>query len=101
MLTACASGPFRRWPLGRGFKRYYGCLGGETDQSYPDLTLDNAPTVQPGMPEDGYHLSEDPPVDGSSHTRVAAVRPQTSRPRTRFVYYPNGSVVPSFAAPPV
>ena len=41
------------------------------------------------------------PVDGSMHTRMATVRPQTSRPRTRFVYYPNGSVVPSFAAPQV
>jgi hypothetical protein len=31
--------------------------------------------------------------------RIATVRPQTSKPRTRFVYYPGGSVVPAFAAP--
>ena len=53
------AGPFHRWPLGRGFERYYGFLGGETNQWYPDLTLDNSPTQQPRQPDDGYHLSED------------------------------------------
>jgi arylsulfatase A-like enzyme len=53
------AGPFHRWPLGRGFERYYGFLGGETNQWYPDLTQDNAPITQPRTPEDGYHLSED------------------------------------------
>ena len=53
------AGPFHRWPLGRGFERFYGFLGGETNQWYPDLTLDNSPTRQPKGPEDGYHLSED------------------------------------------
>ena len=28
----------RQWPLGRGFERYYGFLGGETNQWYPDLS---------------------------------------------------------------
>ena len=37
------AGPFHRWPLGRGFERFYGFLGGETNQWYPDLTHDNAP----------------------------------------------------------
>jgi arylsulfatase len=41
------------------------------------------------------------PLDGSVQARLAAERPQTSKPRTRFVYYPGGSVVPAFAAPPV
>ena len=41
------------------------------------------------------------PLDSSMQARLATVRPQTSKPRTRFVYYPDGSVVPSFAAPPV
>ena len=30
-----------RWPLGRGFERYYGFLGGETNSWYPDLVHDN------------------------------------------------------------
>ena len=32
-----ASGPFDRWPSGDGFERFYGFLGGETNQWYPTL----------------------------------------------------------------
>jgi len=49
----------RNWPIGRGFERYYGFLGGETNQWYPDLVYDNHPVEQPGWPEDGYHLTTD------------------------------------------
>jgi arylsulfatase A-like enzyme len=49
----------RNWPLGRGFERYYGFLGGETNQWYPDLVYDNHLVNQPALPEDGYHLSTD------------------------------------------
>ena len=48
-----------RWPLGRGFERFYGFLGGDTNQWHPDLVHDNHPTEQPKQPEDGYHLTED------------------------------------------
>jgi arylsulfatase A-like enzyme len=48
-----------RWPLGRGFERFYGFLGGETSQWYPDLVYDNHLVEPPGEPEDGYHLSAD------------------------------------------
>jgi arylsulfatase len=48
-----------RWPLGRGFERFYGFLGGETSQWYPDLVYDNHAEEQPAQPEDGYHLSVD------------------------------------------
>jgi arylsulfatase A-like enzyme len=49
----------RQWPLGRGFERYYGFLGGETNQWYPDLIYDNHPVAPPKSPEEGYHLSVD------------------------------------------
>ena len=49
----------RQWPLGRGFERYYGFLGGETNQWYPDLIYDNHPVDPPSSPEEGYHLSID------------------------------------------
>jgi len=49
----------RNWPVGRGFERYYGFLGGETNQWYPDLVYDNHPVDQPAPPEDGYHLTTD------------------------------------------
>ncbi|WP_303902463.1 arylsulfatase [Thiohalomonas denitrificans] len=48
-----------QWPLGRGFERYYGFLGGETDQYYPDLMQDNQPAPPTPRPEAGYHVSED------------------------------------------
>ena len=48
-----------RWPLGRGFERFYGWLGGETNSFYPDLVHDNHPIEAPGRPEDGYHLADD------------------------------------------
>jgi arylsulfatase len=48
-----------RWPLGRGFERFYGWLGGETNSWYPDLVHDNHPIEAPARPEDGYHLADD------------------------------------------
>jgi len=47
------------WPLYKGFDRYYGFLGGETNQWFPDLVEDNRFIDQPYAPEDGYHLSKD------------------------------------------
>src|SRR6516165_5101440 len=49
----------RHWPTSRGFERFYGFMGGETDQWYPDLVYDNHPVAPPATPEDGYHLSKD------------------------------------------
>ena len=49
----------RNWPTGRGFERWYGFLGAETNQWYPDLVYDNHPVDQPKTPEEGYHLTED------------------------------------------
>ena len=54
-----AAGPYDRWPLGRGFERYYGFLGGDTHQYYPDLTYDNHRFEAEKTPEEGYHLTED------------------------------------------
>ena len=48
-----------RWPLGRGFERFYGFLSGEASSWYPDLIADNSPVRPPARPEDGYHLSDD------------------------------------------
>jgi arylsulfatase len=54
-----AAGPYDRWPLGRGFERFYGFLGGDTSQWYPELVYDNHQVEPPKKPEGGYHLSED------------------------------------------
>jgi arylsulfatase A-like enzyme len=58
--TDVSSGANRNlWPTQMGFDRFYGFLGGETNQWYPDLTEDNRFIDQPYMPEQGYHLSKD------------------------------------------
>jgi len=58
--TDVASGASRdRWPLGMGFDRFYGFLGGETNQWYTDLIEDNRFVEAPRTPEEGYHLSKD------------------------------------------
>ncbi|NOK19411.1 arylsulfatase [Corallococcus carmarthensis] len=54
-----AAGPYSRWPLGRGFERFYGFLGGDTHQYYPDLVHDNHASRPPATPEEGYHLTPD------------------------------------------
>ena len=52
-----ASGPFDRWPTGDGFERFYGFLGGETNQWQPTLFEGTAPVPTPVDPN--YHFSED------------------------------------------
>lgn len=54
-----AAGPRGRWPLGRGFERFYGFMGGETNQWEPALVHDNHEVDPPQSFEDGYHLTED------------------------------------------
>ncbi|XOV89840.1 MAG: arylsulfatase [Pseudomonadota bacterium] len=59
MAECSAAGPFHNWPLRRGFDRFYGFMQGETDQFYPELTVDNHHIEAPALPEAGYHVSED------------------------------------------
>jgi arylsulfatase len=49
----------KNWPLGMGYDRFYGFLGGETNNWYPDLVYDNHYVDPPSTPEEGYHLSKD------------------------------------------
>ena len=70
-----AAGPYDRWPLGRGFERYYGFLGGDTHQYYPDLVYDNHQVEPPKTPEEGYHLTADLADHGDRlHRRLEAGR---------------------------
>jgi len=50
-------GPFDRWPSGLGFEKFYGFLGGETDQFEPTLISGTVPVQRP--PGEDYHLTED------------------------------------------
>src|ERR1700744_2069542 len=78
----------RNWPSGRGFERFYGFLGAETNQWYPDLVYDNHPVEQPRSPEEGYHLTEDLTDKALEFIRDAkAVAPD----KPFFLYYCPGA----------
>ena len=49
----------KRWPLGLGYDRFYGFIGGETNQWFPELIEDNHFVEQPYGPDEGYHFSKD------------------------------------------
>ena len=52
-----AAGPFDRWPTHSGFEKFYGFIGGETNQ-YAPLIYDG--TAQVELPEDPkYHFTTD------------------------------------------
>lgn len=86
------------WPLQLGFDRFYGFLGGETNNWYPDLVEDNHYIEQPYSPEEGYHLSKDladqalhmlrnqqasnPSKPGISGSAPAPTTHRTTRPRS-------------------
>jgi arylsulfatase A-like enzyme len=78
----------RNWPTGRGFERWYGFLGAETNQWYPDLVYDNHPVAQPALPEDGYHLTEDLTDKAIEFIKDAkAIAPE----KPFFLYYAPGA----------
>jgi arylsulfatase A-like enzyme len=83
----------RNWPLGRGFERFYGFLGAETNNWYPDLIHDNHPVEQPSSPtedgsEKGYHLSADLADKALEFIRDAkAIAPE----RPFFMYFCPGA----------
>ena len=54
-----SGGSKSEWPLQKGFDRFYGFIGGETNNWYPNLVEDNRYIDQPSNPEQGYHLSKD------------------------------------------
>ena len=89
-----AAGPFDRWPLGMGFERYYGFLGGETDQWAPLLIQDNTMIETPKRT--GYHLT----TDLVDHT-IASIRnlQQTSTGRPFFAYLALGACHAPLHAP--
>src|SRR3974377_2156187 len=87
----------RNWPTGRGFERYYGFLGAETNQWNPDLVYDNHPVDQPKSPDEGYHLTEDLTDKAIEFIKDAkAVAPD----KPFFLYYAPGAAHAPPHAPP-
>jgi arylsulfatase len=54
---ASIAGPFDRWPLRQGFDKFYGFIGGETNQWAPFLYDGNAVVELPNDPN--YHFMND------------------------------------------
>ena len=93
-VETSAAGPFNDWPLGRGFDRFYGFLGGETDQFDPDLVCDNHRVERPDV--DGYHLTDDLARVGLSYLRdLRSV--DTTKPW--FMYWSSGACHAPHQAP--
>lgn len=81
------SGPFDRWPTHQGFDKFYGFIGGETDQWYP-LVYDGVIKVDPPRTED-YHFTVD-----MTNQAINWVKAQQSMTPDKpfFVYYATGAV---------
>ncbi|MCL4768166.1 MAG: arylsulfatase [Hyphomicrobiaceae bacterium] len=81
------SGPFDRWPTRQGFDKFYGFIGGETDQWYP-LIYDGVVKVDPPKAKD-YHFTVD-----MTNQAINWVKAQQSMTPDKpfFVYYATGAV---------
>ena len=79
------SGPFDRWPTHQGFDKFYGFIGGETDQWYP-LIYDGLIKVDPPK-MDNYHFTVD-----MTNQAINWVKAQQSMTPDKpfFVYYATG-----------
>jgi arylsulfatase A-like enzyme len=84
-----AAGPYDRWPLGRGFERYYGFLGGDTHQYYPELVRDNSQTEPDKTPEEGYHLTPD--LVEKAKAMIADAK-QVAPNKPFFMYFCSGAM---------
>ena len=80
------SGPFDRWPTHQGFDKFYGFIGGETDQWYP-LIYDGSIKVEPPKMEN-YHFTVD-----MTNQAINWVKAQQSMTPDKpfFVYYATGA----------
>src|SRR5690606_15499229 len=84
-----------RWPLGRGFERFYGFHGGETHQFSPWLVHDNHFVDPPSTA--GYHLTED--LVDHALADVFDLR-ATSPDKPFFLYFATGACHSPHQAPP-
>ena len=84
-----AAGPYDRWPLGRGFERFYGFLGGDTHQYYPELVCDNHQVEPEKTPEEGYHLTVD--LVDKAKSMIADAK-QVAPDKPFFMYFCPGAM---------
>ena len=80
---ATDAGPFDRWPSGKGFDRFFGFLGSQTDQYKPDLIEDNS-HVTP----DGRNLNEQ--ITDKAISYIAKQK-KAAPDKPFFLYYAPGA----------
>jgi len=81
------SGPFTRWPVGDGFEKFYGFLGGETNQWAP-LIFDGTTVVEPPHTP-GYNFMTDMTDQAIAWTRFQ----HTMTPdKPFFIYFAPGAL---------
>lgn len=88
------SGPFDRWPTRSGFDKFYGFMGGETNQYYPGI-YDGVARVSP--PSDpNYHFT----TDMTNQAIAWAQYQQALTPnKPFFIYYAPGATHAPHQAP--
>ena len=88
-------GPFTRWPTGAGYDRFYGFMGGETDQWHP-MMYDQNQMIDPAAGNPDYHLTEDITDKAISWIRQhEAITPD----RPYFLYFAPGATHAPHHAP--
>jgi arylsulfatase A-like enzyme len=81
------SGPFDRWPTHQGFDKFYGFIGGETDQWAP-LIYDGVKKINPPKMEN-YHFTTD--MTNQAINWIKAQQSMTPE-KPFFVYFATGAV---------
>jgi arylsulfatase len=89
------SGPFNGWPTRSGFDKFYGFIGGETNQFSPVLHDGTAPVNLPDDPN--YHFTTD-----MTNQAITWVRTQQSLTPEKpfFVYFATGATHAPHQVPP-
>jgi arylsulfatase A-like enzyme len=88
------SGPFDRWPTGSGFDKFYGFMGGETNQYYPGIYDGVARVEAPRDPN--YHFTTDMTNQAIAWTQYQkALTPD----KPFFVYFAPGATHAPHQAP--
>lgn len=92
---AVPAGPFRLWPTGQGFDRFYGYLAADTDNWNPVLVRDTSPVAKPDAP--GYHLNHD--LADQAIAMIASLASRSPAPPF-FLYFATGTAHAPHHAPP-
>ncbi|MDP1667340.1 MAG: arylsulfatase [Methylobacter sp.] len=89
------SGPFDRWPTGSGFDKFYGFIGGETNQWHP-LVYDGTTRVNLDLNNPNYHFTTD-----MTNQAIAWMNTQQSLTPDKpfFLYFATGATHAPHHAP--